>query len=403
MLDAKVIKKDFPIFQTYKDLVYLDSAATTQKPRSMISAISSHYENNNANVHRGIYQLSEDATQAYIKERKKIASFIGAEFEEIIFTKNATEAVNLVAYSWARKHLKKGDNIVLTILEHHADIVPWQILSKEIGVELKFIDINDDGTLKIEEYDNKIDKNTKLVCVSHISNALGIINPIKKIIDLAHSVLAKVLIDACQSVPHKRIDVKSLDCDFLAFSGHKMLGPMGTGVLFGKEDVLQDMNPFLAGGDMIKEVRKEGAIWNDIPWKFEAGTPNVEGVIGLSAAISYLENIGMENIADHESMLLKYALEKINSMKFIKHFGSTDLSKRAGIISFTMDNIHSHDVSAFLAQKNICIRSGMHCAHPLLERFGISSTARASFYIYNTKEDIDKMCDTLEEVNKAFN
>jgi len=397
------IKEEFPIFETHPNLIYLDSAATTQKPISVISAITDYYKKTNANIHRGLYELSETATNLYSFSRKKVARFINANSQEIIFTRNATESINLVAYSWARDNLKKGDKIIISIMEHHSNIVPWQILREEKGIEIEFIDITENYELDLNHFDQLLDEKVKLVAVNHVSNTLGTVNPIETIIDRAHKQGAKVLIDSCQSISHLKTDVKKLGCDFLVFSGHKMFGPMGIGVLFVKEEILKNMKPFLTGGDMIKSVSKEKVEWNDLPWKFEAGTPNLAGVIGLKAAIEYIENEGFEVIHNFEKAVMEMALKDLNKLDFIKIIGPNDVEKQIGIISFVMDSVHAHDVAASLSEKNICVRAGKHCTHPLFDRLGISSTVRISFSLYNYAKEMDLVISELKRIYNFFN
>lgn len=395
------IKKDFPILKTKvhgKELVYLDSGATSQKPRQVIENITNYYSKLNSNVHRGIYKISVDASKEYEDARETVKKFINASSsKQIIFTKNCTEAINLIASSYT-KFLKKGDEILLTKIEHHSNIVPWQIIAKERGFKLRFIGLKKDSTLE----GIKFNKNTKIISITHTSNVLGITNDIKKISKLAHENNAIIIVDAAQSVPHMKVDVQDLDVDFLVFSGHKMLASTGIGVLYGKQELLEKMDPFLAGGDMIKEVKLEGAKYNDLPWKFEAGTQNIEGVISLKAAIEYLEKIGMDNIEEHERELTKYTLDKISKIKNIEIYGPLDHNKRAGIISFNINGIHAHDVATILDEEGIAIRSGHHCCQPLMELLNIPGSCRASFYIYNNKDDVDRLIKALEKVNKIF-
>ncbi len=403
MIDSELIKKDFPILNGDKKLIYFDNAATTQKPDCVIGALSDFYTKTNANVHRGIYDISEQATDLYAKSREVVAGFIGAKFEEIVFTRNATEAINLVSNAWARNSINDGDNIVLSILEHHSNIVPWHILAKEKNVEIRFVDIDEKGYLNIDEYENLIDSRTKLVSINHISNAIGIMNPIKKIIDIAHSKGVKVLVDACQSVAHMPINVVELDVDFLVFSGHKMLGPMGIGVLYAKKDILNSMGPFLGGGDMISDVFVENSEWNKLPYKFEAGTPNAAGAIALGEAAKYIQKIGFDFIKSNDEELCEYALEKVNAANFLEIIGPNECISRASIISFEVQGVHPHDTAAFLNSRGVCVRAGKHCAHPLFRKFGKEAAVRASFYIYNSKEEIDVMMEALNDVYKLFN
>ncbi|MBI1973057.1 cysteine desulfurase [Candidatus Woesearchaeota archaeon] len=396
------IKNDFPIFKRKihgKPLVYLDSASSSQKPRQVIDTIKDYYEKTHANIHRGVYTLSEEATLAYEDAHRKVARFINAKFKEIIFTKNTTESINLLAYSLGLE-LKKGDEILLTEMEHHSNLVPWQQIAKRVGAAVKFMKVSQEGELVI---DNKLfTPNTKIVAVTHISNVMGTINPIKEIIQKARSIGAKVVIDAAQSAPHIPIDVKELDADFLAFSSHKMLGPTGVGVLYGKQEFLEKMTPFLYGGDMIKEVKLEDTTFNDLPWKFEAGTPNIAGGIALGTAIDYLTNIGMHSIDQHEKELLQYAHEQLSKVKGITIYGPRDLKKKAGIIAFNFEDIHPHDVSSILDTEGIAIRGGHHCAMPLMKVLDIQASCRLSLYLYNTKEDIDVLVKALEKVRKVF-
>ncbi len=396
------IKEDFPIFKRKihgKPLVYLDSAASSQKPRQVIQALSDYYEKTHANIHRGVYTLSEEATLAYEDAHRKVARFINAKFKEIVFTKNTTESINLLAYSLGLQ-LKKGDEILLTEMEHHADLVPWQQIAKRVGAVVKFIKVAREGELVID--DELFTQKTKIVAVTHISNVLGTINPVKEIIRKAHKVGAKVIIDAAQSVPHMPLDVKALDADFIVFSSHKMLGPTGIGVLYGKQELLEAMTPFLYGGDMIREVTLEDSTFNYLPWKFEAGTPNIAGGIAFGVAVEYLTNIGMHNIEQHDKELLHYAHEQLSKVEGITIYGPKDLSKKSSIIAFNFEDIHPHDVSSILDTEGIAIRGGHHCAMPLMKTLGIQASCRASFYLYNTKEDVDALVKALEKVRKVF-
>lgn len=403
-LQVDKIRSDFPILNRLvngKKLVYFDNAATTQKPQVVIDALNNYYKNHNANVHRGIHKLSEEATLSYEEARKNIAKFINAKsWREIIFVRNSTEAINLVMYSWALENLEKGDRVISTVMEHHSNIVPWQFLQRK-GVELSFIDIDDEGKLRLDQYDKLVNK-AKLVTVTNTSNVLGTINPAKEIAKIAHENGSLILVDGAQSVPHMNADVKDMDCDFLVFSGHKMLAPTGVGVLYAKQEILEKMRPFLYGGEMIKEVHLHETKFNELPWKFEAGTPNIAGVIAFSAAIDYLNRIGMDRIREHEKELISYALEKISEVKDVKVFGPRDPEIRSGVLSFNLADIHSHDVAALLDEFGIAIRSGHHCAMPLMKRLGVSSVARASFYLYNTLEEIDYFVKALEELRKVF-
>jgi cysteine desulfurase/selenocysteine lyase len=406
-INVAKIREDFPILQRQvngKPLIYFDNAATSQKPRQVIEALDKYYREYNANIHRGIHKLAEEATIAHEDAREKVAKFINAgHTEEIIFTRNATEAFNLVAYAWGRANIKQGDKIVLTVMEHHSNIVPWQQLAKEKGAIVEFIKIDDEGSLRNDEIHELIDGRTKIVCVTLASNVLGTINPVKEITRTAHRFGAMALIDAAQAVPHLPVDVRDLDCDFFAFSGHKMLGPTGIGVLYGKSKHLEDMPPFLFGGEMIKEVHTTGATWKELPYKFEAGTPNVAGAIGLGATIDYLRKIGMKNVQDHEREITGYALRRMGEIEGIVVYGPKDASKRVGVISFNLGDIHAHDLASIMDEEGIAIRSGHHCAQPLMEFLQIPAASRASFYIYNTHQEVDVFIDALEKARKLFN
>ncbi len=402
--DVDRIRQDFPILRRKvndKPLIYLDNAATTQKPRSVVKALSDYYEKYNSNIHRAVHDLSEIATERYEDARKNTGSFINAASpREIVFTKNATEAINLIAYSLGAT-LKRGDEIVSTVMEHHSNIVPWQML-KSRGIKIKYVDIDDDGKLKMEQYSKLITKKTRMVTVTQRSNVLGTINDVKHIAKIAHESGAVIVVDGAQSVPHMPVDVRDLDVDFLAFSGHKMLGPTGVGVLYGKKELLEKMQPFLRGGDMIKEVSLEGAVFGDIPLKFEAGTSSIADVIALGTAIDYLSSLGMKNVRKHDVELTEYVLERLSEINGIKIYGPESASNKSGIVSFNIDGIHSHDVASIVNEDGIAIRSGHSCAMPLMKRLGCNTTARASFYIYNTKNDIDKLAAALEKAKKIF-
>lgn len=406
MLDVSKIKKDFPILERKingKDLVFLDSAASSQKPNVVIETLREYYRTYNANVHRGIYTLSEEASSRYEGSRVIVQKFINArKSEEIIFTRNATESINLVAYSWGRAFLKEGDEIIISAMEHHSNIVPWQILAKEKGLVIRVWDITDDGYLKIEKLEKLINKKTKLLAITHVSNVLGTINPIKEIVKIAHRSNIKVAVDGAQSVPHMSVDVQSLDCDFLAFSGHKMLGPTGIGVLYGKEEILEKMPPFMGGGGMIKVVKFSGTTFAKTPLKFEAGTPNIADAIGLGATVTYLEKLGMENIREHEKEITEYALSKLSKVKGVSIFGPKKAEDKGGVIAFNVNGVHAHDVSTIVNEEGVAIRAGHHCAQPLMERLGQVATARASFYVYTTKDDVDVLINSLEKVKKVF-
>ena len=406
IVNSYELRNDFPIFKKKingKDLVYLDNASTTQKPYSVINSITDFYSNYNSNIHRAVYQLAEEATELYEQTRKKIANFINVRPEEIIFTRNTTESINLIAHSWARSNLKKDDVIAITELEHHSNIVPWQILCQEIGTRLEYVGIDESGFLDVEHLIELISsRKVKLVSISHMSNVLGTIVPIERIVKTAHQYDIPVIVDGAQSVPHMPVDVKKLDCDFLVFSAHKMLGPTGVGVLYAKKELLEKMKPFMAGGDMIKEVFKFHTNYNEVPYKFEAGTPNIADVVGFGAAVEYLEKIGMENIRKHEIYLTEYALESMQSLKYTTIYGPMDSKFRGGVISFNIADIHPHDLATIMNDHGIAIRSGHHCAQVLMQRLDVPATSRASFYIYNTKEEIDKFVNAIKEAGRIF-
>ncbi len=396
------IKKDFPIFEN-RNITYLDSGATTQKPIQVIKAIDEFYEKNNANPHRGAYTLSVDATEEYENTRNKISKFINSRFpEEIIFTKNASEALNLIAYSYGLENLKKEDEVVISIMEHHSNLVPWQFVTKKTDSILKYMYINEEYELSMEEVKNKITEKTKIVGITHVSNVLGTINNVKEIIKYAHKQGAIVILDASQSIPHMKIDVQELDADFVVFSGHKMLAPLGIGVLYGKREILNRMRPFLMGGDMIEYVYEQETTFAPLPNKFEAGTQNVEGVVGLGAAIDYIQKIGYDEIQKRENEILEYARNELSKLEFLKLYFTPNKENHSSVISFNINGVHPHDVASILDSYNICVRSGNHCAQPLMRFLGIDSTCRASFYIYNTKEDVDKLVQALKKAYEMF-
>jgi len=402
------IRKDFPILgrtvRENKTLVYLDNASTTQKPNQVIDAINDYYKNHNANIHRAVYALAEEATELYEKTRDKVANFINVKNRnEIIFVRGTTEAINLVAYAWGRSHIKEGDIIVTTEYEHHSNIVPWQLLTQEKKAKLEYIGMDDNGELILEDLDRLLSTGkVKLVAFSLMSNVLGTISDTDAIMDKCKKAGVLTLIDGAQAVPHMKVDVEKLGCDFFAFSGHKMLGPTGIGVLWARKSVLETMTPFHGGGDMIREVHKYETTWNDLPYKFEAGTPNIADVVGFGAAIDYLTKIGMDNIRQHEVDLTKYAIEKLSNVKGLHIYGTKEISKRGGVISFNFADVHPHDVAQIIDEEGIAIRSGHHCAQVLMERLNVAATSRASFYIYNTKEEIDKLVDSLNKVARIF-
>ena len=402
ILDVEQIRKDFPILNRKihgKQLVYLDNAATSQKPRQVIEAIDDYYKNHNANIHRSIHTLGEEATQKYEEAHENVAEFINADsYQNIIFTKNTTESLNLLAYSLTSK-LKKGDEIVISQMEHHSNFVPWQQLAKQRDLKLKFIKINEEGLLDAKSINESITKKTKIVSITHVSNVLGTINQIQDIAKIAHEKGALMIADGAQSAPHMPVDVKKLDVDFYAFSGHKMLGPTGIGVLYGKKELLEEMQPFLYGGEMIREVRFDDTKFNDLPWKFEAGTMNIAEGIGLSAAIDYLNNIGMEQIQKKDRELADYAMKRLKEIKDLTIYGPKE---RGAVVSFNLKDIHAHDVSQILDSEGIAIRAGHHCCMPLMSVLKVPATARASFYLYNTEEEIDKLISGLHKVRKVF-
>jgi len=402
--DVQKIREDFPILKTQvrgKNLVYFDNAATTQKPISVIERIQKYYLEENSNVHRGVHYLSELATKEFESARETVRNFINAEsIEEIIFTRGTTEAINLVANSFGKTFISEGDEIIISEMEHHSNIVPWQILCEEKKAKLKIIPFDDNGDLILDELENLITGRTKLISVVHISNSLGTINPIKKIIEIAHSYAIPVLLDGAQSIMHTKIDVQDLGCDFFVFSGHKIYGPTGIGVLYGKKELLEQMSPYQGGGDMIKSVTFEKTTYNDLPYKFEAGTPNIEGAIGLKAAIDYLNEIGLEQISVYENELLQYATDKLSEIPQLKIIGTA--KEKASIISFILENIHPHDVGTILDFEGIAVRTGHHCTQPVMQHFNIPATTRASFSFYNTKEEIDKLFSAIQKVIKVF-
>lgn len=401
-MDNKDLRKDFPIFEN-RDIVYLDSGATTQRPIQVIDAIDNFYKKNNANPHRGAYSLSIDATNEYENTRAKIAKFINApKAEQIIFSKNASESLNLIAYSYGLTNLKKDDEVVISIMEHHSNLVPWQFVTKQTESKLSYMYINDNFELSIDEIRKKITDKTKIVGITHVSNVLGTINPVKDIIDYAHKKGAVVVLDASQSIPHMKIDVQELDADFVVFSGHKMLAPLGIGVLYGKEELLNKMPPFLMGGDMIEYVYEQDTTFAPLPNKFEAGTQNVEGVVGLGAAIDYINQVGYDTIQEIEESVVNYALNELSKLEFIDLYTTKNRQNHSAVISFNIRGIHPHDVASILDSCGVCVRSGNHCAQPLMRFLGIDSTCRASFYFYNNKEDVDKLVEALKKTYKTF-
>ena len=396
------IKKDFPLLEN-RNIAYLDSGATTQKPKEVIEAIEKYYENSNANPHRGAYSLSIEATEQYENTRTKIAEFINAKHrEEIIFSKNATESLNLIAYSYGMDNLKKDDEVVISIMEHHSNLVPWQKVTKATGSKLNYMYINENYEISDKEIESKITDKTKIVGITHVSNVLGTINNVKKIIKYAHKKGAVVIVDASQSIPHMKIDVQDLDADFLVFSGHKMLAPLGIGVLYGKREILNNMTPFLMGGDMIEYVYEQETTFAPLPNKFEAGTQNVEGVIGLGAAIDYIQKIGYDKIQEKENEIISYARQELSKLDYLTLYLTPNAQNHSSVISFNIKGVHPHDVASILDSENVCVRSGNHCAQPLMRFLGIDTTCRASFYFYNTKEDVDRLVFALNKAYKMF-
>jgi len=405
-LDVERIRRDFPILSTTvhrKPLVYLDNAATSQKPRQVIDAMSSVYEEHNANIHRGVYEFSERTTALFEGARAKVATLINApQAREVIFCRNATEGLNLIMHTWGREHIGAGDVIVTTVLEHHSNFVPWQQLAKQAGAQLIVVDIDDDGRLRRDQYTAAIGKKPKLVAITHTSNGLGVVTPAKELIAEAHAAGALVVLDGAQSVPHSKVDVRDLDCDFLAFSGHKMLAPPGSGAVWGRAAVLEKMSPFLYGGDMISRVAVDTTTWNDLPWKFEAGTSAYVDAIGLGAAVDYLQAVGLEQIHEHERALVAYALPKLLAITGVTVFGPKTTEDRVGVISFDVTGIHPHDVAQIFDAEGICVRAGHHCNQPLMTRLGTAATTRASFYLYNTFAEIDALVAAIEKAKKLF-
>jgi len=406
-LNVHRIRKDFPILGRKirdKPLVYFDNAATTQKPLSVIDAIRDYYMNYNSNIHRAVHQMAEEATHAYETTRQKVARFINSRTtDEIIFTRNATEAINLVSHSWGQDNIRRDDRIVITELEHHSNIVPWQVLCNQTRASLDYIEVDDGGCLDMDSYEKTLrNRKTRLISISEVSNVLGTIVPIREIVKKAHAKDIPVLVDAAQSVPHMPVDVQATDCDFMVFSAHKMLGPTGVGILYVKKEILEELQPFISGGDMIKEVHKYETIYNDLPYKFEAGTPNIADVIGFGAAMDYLNRLGMDKVRDHEIELTKYAMDAMKDIRGMTLYGPLDAKNKGGVISFNLGDIHPHDLATILNDHGIAIRSGHHCAQVLMEKFDLSAMSRASFYIYNTIEEVDKFINALNDARRLF-
>jgi len=403
--DVQTVRADFPILQRQvggNPLIYLDNAATSQKPRSVINMLVHYYEHTNANVHRGLHTLAEEATEAYESARVKVARFIGAEPESVVFTRNTTEAINLVAYAWGLANLKQGDWIVLSEMEHHSNIVPWQLIARITGAKLHYVPFTPEGELDMEALDRALQREPKLVAITHVSNVLGTINPVEEITRKAHAVGAKVLIDGAQAVPHKPVNVAQIGCDFYAFSGHKMLAPTGIGALYARRELLEEMPPFLGGGSMIRRVTQEYSTWADIPTKFEAGTPNIADGIAFGAAVDYLQHVGIEAIQRHEQQLTAEALRLLEAEEDIVMYGPRDPQRRCGLVSFNFKHVHPHDVAQILDQRGIAIRAGHHCCQLIMRRLDVTATARVSFYLYNTIEEVHAFWKALDDVRKVF-
>ncbi|HEY5625435.1 MAG TPA: cysteine desulfurase [Dehalococcoidia bacterium] len=405
-LDVTAIRGDFPILQREvygKPLVYLDNAATSQKPRQVIDALVRYYESYNANIHRAVHALGEEATAAYEEAREKVARFIGAPLaESVIFTRNTTEAINLVAYAWGRANVGQGDEIILTQMEHHSNLIPWQLLAKEKGAAIRYIEVTPEGTLELANLSALFSPRTKLLAMPHVSNSLGTINPAEEIVAEASKRGVVTLIDGAQATPHMPVDVGEVGADFYAFSAHKMLGPTGVGVLYARRELLEEMAPFLGGGEMIRKVTFEGATWNDLPWKFEAGTPNIADAIAFGSAIDYLDGLGMDNVRRHEVEVTTYALERLREFDDVALYGPDDPEQRGGVVSFNFGDLHPHDVGTILDRQGVAIRAGHHCTQPLMRCLGVTGTARASFYVYNTREEVDVLIEGLKAARDFF-
>ncbi|MDV3243673.1 MAG: cysteine desulfurase [Nitrososphaerales archaeon] len=405
VLDVEKIRSDFPILKRRvygKRLVYLDNAATTQKPKQVIDALVDYYSRYNSNVHRSVHKLGEEATEAFESSRSRVARFVGASHAETIFTRGTTESINLVRFAWGEKEVGPGDLLVTTLMEHHSNIVPWQLLAKKRGATLKFVGLNPDGTLKTEELERLLAESPKLLAVTHCSNVLGTINDVARVCAMARKAGAVTVVDGAQSVPHMPVNISEIGCDFYAFSGHKMLGPTGIGVLCGRKELLEEMDPFQGGGEMIREVFLDHATWNEVPHKYEAGTVNIADAIGLGAAVDYLSSLGMDKVREHELRLLRYAMEVLPKVKGFTPYGPKRAEQRSGVISFNVADIHSHDLSTILDEEGIAIRSGHHCAQPLMRWLDVAATSRASFHVYNSRDDVDALLSGLEKARKVF-
>jgi cysteine desulfurase/selenocysteine lyase len=406
-LDVDRLREDFPILEREFDgnrVVYLDNAATTQTPNQVIDVFGDYYRNTNANVHRGIHHLSQEASIAYEEAHDRVAAFVGAsgEREEMVFTKNTTEAENLVAYAWGLNELEEGDEVVLTEMEHHASLVTWQQIARKAGAEVRYIEVTDEGKLDMDHARELIGEDTRMVSVVHVSNALGTINPVEELADLAHDNGALIFVDGAQAVPNRPVDVEAIDADFYAFSGHKMAGPTGIGCLYGKKGILEGMEPFLYGGEMIRKVTFEDATWNDLPWKYEAGTPLIAEGIALDRAVEYLEGIGMDRIRAHEEWLTEYALDRLGGFDDIEIYGPTDPEERGGLVGFNLDGVHAHDLASIMNDHAVAIRAGDHCTQPLHDELGVAASARASFYLYNTREEVDRLIEAIDDARQLF-
>jgi len=405
-LDWAAVRDVFPILSEEvggKPLVYLDSAATSQKPQVVIDALTYYYEHTNANVHRGIHELSRRSTVAYEDARGRLARFIGASGpEELVWTRGTTEAINLVAGSWALDNLREGDEILISTMEHHSNIIPWQLVARRTGAKVKYIEVDDEGRLVLDDLPALLTSRTRLVAISHVSNALGTVNPVREIVEQAKAAGALVLVDGAQAVPHRRVDVQELGCDFYAFSGHKMCGPTGVGGLWARKELLESMPPYHGGGEMIRIVGREESTWAEVPHKFEAGTPNIAGAVGIAAAADFIDELGFDAIAEHGRDVMSYAMERLSDIDHIRIFGPTDLAERSGVVSFVMGDAHPHDISTILDSEGIAIRAGHHCAQLVMQHFGVSATARASFYLYNSRDDVDRLAEGLELVQGIF-
>jgi cysteine desulfurase/selenocysteine lyase len=404
-LDTKKIQADFPILKRKvngKRLVYLDNAATTQKPKQVIDALVEYYSRINANVHRSVHRLGEESTEAFEASRGKVAGLVSCRPEEVVFTRGTTESINLVRFAWGEKEVRKGDTLIATLMEHHSNLVPWQLLAKKAGATLKLVGLNPDGSLKMDELEKLLSDSPKLVALTHCSNVLGTINDVARICAKARKAGALSVVDGAQAVPHMPVDLREIGCDFYAFSGHKMLGPTGIGVLYGRKELLQTIDPFQAGGEMIREVFDDHATWNEVPYKFEAGTVNIADAIGLGAAVDYLSTLGMERVRDHEIKLVRYAMEALSKVKGFTLYGPRQPDRRGDVIAFNLGDVHSHDVATILDEEGIAIRSGHHCAQPLMRWLGVVATSRASFYVYNDTDDIDSLVSGLEKVRRVF-